>query len=89
MIKKIGCSYWAANLFNHDNSIYSVVFNITRQYNANYRLATRQRCRPMATDAFFWSDYLGRDCALKAFQYARADDPDALLFINDYNLYQK
>ncbi|HEX8461040.1 MAG TPA: endo-1,4-beta-xylanase [Segetibacter sp.] len=33
-----------------------------------------------------WSNYLGRDFGLKAFNYAKAADPDALLFINDYNL---
>ncbi len=37
-------------------------------------------------DIFYWSQYLGRDYALKAFQYAKAADPSALLFINDYNL---
>ena len=37
-------------------------------------------------DAFYWSQYLGRDFALKAFQYAKAADPSATLFINDYNL---
>ncbi|OCX54638.1 hypothetical protein BEL04_10450 [Mucilaginibacter sp. PPCGB 2223] len=35
---------------------------------------------------FFWADYLGRNFGLKAFQYAKAADPNALLFINDYNL---
>jgi len=39
-----------------------------------------------ATDVFFWSDILGRDYALKAFKYAEAADPSALLFINDYGL---
>jgi endo-1,4-beta-xylanase len=41
---------------------------------------------PAPTDQFFWSNYLGRSAALKAFQYAQAADPNALLFINDYNL---
>ncbi|WP_169924846.1 endo-1,4-beta-xylanase [Thermoflavifilum aggregans] len=35
---------------------------------------------------FVWSNYLGDSLAIKAFQYARAADPNALLFINDYNL---
>lgn len=39
-----------------------------------------------ATDFFFWSKYLGRDYAFKAFQYAAETDPDALLFINEFNL---
>jgi endo-1,4-beta-xylanase len=37
-------------------------------------------------DVFVWSEYLGRDYAYKAFKYAEAADPSALLFINDYNL---
>jgi endo-1,4-beta-xylanase len=41
---------------------------------------------PFANDGFYWSQYLGRDYALKAFQYAKAADPNALLFMNEYNL---
>jgi endo-1,4-beta-xylanase len=39
-----------------------------------------------ASDAFVWGEYLGRDFALKAFNYAKAADPTALLFINEYGL---
>ena len=39
-------------------------------------------------DVLVWSHYLGRDYAFKAFNYAAAADPAALLFINDYNLEQ-
>ena len=35
---------------------------------------------------FVWSHYLGRDFGVKAFNYAKAADPTADLFINDYNL---
>lgn len=38
------------------------------------------------TNVLVWSNYLGRDYALKAFNYAAAADPSALLFINDFNL---
>ena len=39
-----------------------------------------------ANDVFVWSHYMGKDFALKAFNYAKAADPNALLYINDYNL---
>lgn len=39
-----------------------------------------------STDYFIWQQYLGRDYALKAFKYAKAADPNAMLFINEYNL---
>jgi endo-1,4-beta-xylanase len=37
-------------------------------------------------DWFVWSEYLGKNAVLKAFQYAAAADPAATLYINDYNL---
>ncbi|HVF96169.1 MAG TPA: endo-1,4-beta-xylanase, partial [Flavisolibacter sp.] len=48
--------------------------------------AVRNNTGVTTGDRFYWSQYLGRDFALKAFQYAKAADPSALLFINDYNL---
>lgn len=39
-----------------------------------------------ATDVLVWSNYLGRDAFLKAFEYAKAADPTADLYINEYNL---
>jgi endo-1,4-beta-xylanase len=38
------------------------------------------------TDIFVWQNYLGRDYAAKAFQYAKAADPNADFYMNDYNL---
>ncbi|AGA78902.1 endo-1,4-beta-xylanase [Echinicola vietnamensis] len=41
----------------------------------------------MASDEFYWQDYVGKDYAVKAFQWAREyGNPDDLHFINDYNL---
>ncbi|HMP88143.1 MAG TPA: endo-1,4-beta-xylanase, partial [Lacibacter sp.] len=39
-----------------------------------------------AADVLVWTHYMGRDFALKAFNYAREADPTADLYINDYNL---
>lgn len=35
---------------------------------------------------FVWSNYMGRDFALKAFNYAKAADPTAEFFINEYGI---
>jgi len=38
-------------------------------------------------DTFHWQNYIGKDYAVKAFNYARAaGNPTDILFINDYNL---
>lgn len=38
------------------------------------------------SDVLVWSNYMGKDFAYKAFQYAAAADPTADLYINDFNL---
>ncbi|WP_028787246.1 endo-1,4-beta-xylanase [Terrimonas ferruginea] len=52
----------------------------------NIRNNTNTPTPSNVTDQFVWSEYLGRDYALKAFNYAKAADPTALFFINDFNL---
>ena len=39
-----------------------------------------------ANDVFVWSHYMGKDYVLKAFNYAKAADASATLYINDYGL---
>ncbi|WP_460687263.1 endo-1,4-beta-xylanase [Niabella aquatica] len=52
-----------------------------------YELKTSVGRTNMATDEFYWQDYLGKDYAVKAIQYARKyGNPGDTLFINDYNL---
>ena len=57
--------------------------------NGNLRNNANTPAPSGANDWLVWSNYLGRDYALKAFNYAKAADPAALLFINDYNLESK
>jgi endo-1,4-beta-xylanase len=49
-------------------------------------LRNNSNTSPTPADVLVWSNYLGRDYAFKAFQYAKAADPTADLYINDYNL---
>ncbi|MDN3670389.1 endo-1,4-beta-xylanase [Echinicola jeungdonensis] len=52
-----------------------------------YELKTGVSKANKAADEFYWQDYLGKDYAVKAFQWAREyGNPDDLHFINDYNL---
>jgi len=52
-----------------------------------YELKTATGRATIAADEFFWQDYLGKDYALKAFQFARQyGNATDIHFINDYNL---
>jgi endo-1,4-beta-xylanase len=52
-----------------------------------YELKTAAGRATIAADEFFWQDYLGKDYALKAFQFARQyGNATDIHFINDYNL---
>lgn len=52
-----------------------------------YELKTGVGKSNLATDDFYWQDYLGKDYAVEAFRLAREyGNPDDILFINDYNL---
>lgn len=52
-----------------------------------YALKTGIGKAEMAEDEFYWQDYLGKDYAVKAIQYARQyGNADDKLFINDYGL---
>lgn len=59
---------------------------INELFTDNGNIRNNSNTAVTASDVFVWSEYLGRDFALKAFNYAKAADPNALLFINDYNL---
>lgn len=49
-------------------------------------LRTSSNSPGSGADVFYWADHLGRNYIDSAFRWASAADPDAKLFINDYNL---
>jgi GH35 family endo-1,4-beta-xylanase len=52
-----------------------------------YALKTGIGKADIAEDEFYWQDYLGKDYAVKAIQFARKyGNPNDILFINDYGL---
>ena len=52
-----------------------------------YELKSGETDTDIASDEFYWQDYMGKDYAVKAFNMAREyGEPDDILFINDYNL---
>ncbi|MBB2951091.1 endo-1,4-beta-xylanase [Sphingobacterium sp. JUb56] len=52
-----------------------------------YALKTGIGKTDLAEDEFYWQDYLGKDYAVKAIQFARKyGNPNDILFINDYGL---
>lgn len=48
--------------------------------------ALRDNSNTSGPGVFVWQHYLGRGYAEKAFRYAKAVDPNALMFMNDFNL---
>ena len=52
-----------------------------------YALKTGIGKAEMAADEFYWQDYMGKDYAVKAIEFARKHgNPNDILFINDYGL---
>src|SRR5690606_1731130 len=52
-----------------------------------YELKTGIGKANIASDEFYWQDYMGKDYAVEAFKLARQHgNQDDKLFINDYNL---
>ncbi len=52
-----------------------------------YALKTGVGKAEMAADEFYWQDYMGKDYAVKAIEFARKHgNPNDILFINDYGL---
>ena len=78
---------WISECVNHfKNDVHAWDVVNEPMADGNSGLRTSANSDSEGSDIFYWSDYLGRDYALYAFQTAAAADPNALLFINDYNL---
>jgi endo-1,4-beta-xylanase len=83
-----------------DSALYNFITNTVTRYKGvvkawdvinelfadNGTLRNNSNTSTTGSDVLEWSNYLGNNYALHAFQYAQAADPNALLFINDYSL---
>ena len=83
----IAMSNWISTMVNKYKSKVKA-WDVVNEPFADNPVALRNNTNTSATpaDVLVWSNYLGRDAALKAFNYAKAADPAADLYINDYNL---
>lgn len=59
---------------------------VNEMFTENGSIRNNANTTSTSPDLFVWSEYLGRDFGFKAFKYAEAADPNAKLFINDFNL---
>ncbi len=73
---------WISTLINRYKTKVKAwdVVNEVIDESGNFRTGTS------TNDIFYWYAVLGQSYIASAFNYARQADPDAILFINDYNL---
>ena len=76
---------WISDMVGHYKGKVRAWDVVNEPINDNGTLRTGEG-KELAADEFYWQDYLSWDYAVKAFNAAAAADPDAKLFINDFNL---
>lgn len=78
---------WITNTVNHFKSKVRAWDVVNEPYtDGSPALRNNSNTSTTPADVFVWTEYLGRFGILKAFNYAKAADPTAEFYINDYNL---